>query len=157
MVVSVQFEKINVVDYYETKRRWPRRNRDTVLRLARRGALRGEELTAAIELERCILSIDCAPAAWRYDVNHLVRSGKHGGTTGEKGMVGQLDQRQSLKRWVDRLKAERGGWDALCVTIEVIMGEGLARIDKRYRRRRGWARRRLDEGLKIFRAVQQKT
>jgi hypothetical protein len=72
-------------------------------------------------------------------------------------MVGQLEQRRALERWVDKLKVESGGRDAIDVTIAVIMGQGLGQIDQRYGRRRGWAKLRLDEGLRVFTGIQKKT
>lgn len=136
---------------------WPSRRRDTVLRLARRGALRVEDLTAALELERCILSTNNGPAARRYEQRFSTSNRPRIGPGGETSLVALLEQRRALKRWVDRLKAESGGRDAIRVTLEVIMGEGLGQIDQRYGRRRGWARLRLNEGLRVFSAMQKKT
>ncbi len=133
------------------------RRRDPVLRLARRGALRVEELIAALELERCILSTNNGPAARRYEERLSTRNRVRMGPGGERSLVALLEQRRALKRWVDRLKVESGGRDAICVTLDVIMGEGLGQIDQRYGRRRGWARLRLNEGLRMFSAIQKKT
>ena len=133
------------------------RRRDTVLRLARRGCLRVEELTAALELERCILSNNSGLVARRYEQRFSTSNRPRIGPGGERGLVALLEQRRALKRWVDRLKAESGGHDAMRVTLDVIMGEGLAQIDQRYRRRRGWARLRLNEGLRVFCLIQKKT
>lgn len=135
----------------------PSRRRDTVLRLARRGGLRVEELTAAVELERCILSTNNGPVARRYEQRFSSGNRPRIGPGGDRSLVTLLEQRRALKRWVDRLKAESGGRDAIRVTLDVIMGEGLGHIDQRYGRRRGWARLRLNEGLRVFSAMQKKT
>ncbi len=157
MVVNKKIGQAEAADQSRGLQGWPSRRRDTVLRLARRGALRGEELTAALELERCILSATTGPVVRRYEQRFSTSNRPRIGPGGERGLVALLEQRRALKRWVDRLKAESGGCDAIRVTLDVIMGEGLGQIDQRYGRRRGWARLRLNEGLRVFSAMQKKT
>lgn len=157
MVVNRKIEQSEGAGHCRAPDGWPSRRRNTVLRLARRGGLRVDELTAALELERCILSTNNGPVARRYEPRFSSSSRPRIGPGGESGLVALLEQRRALTRWVDRLKAESGGRDAIRVTVDVIMGEGLGRIDQRYGRRRGWARLRLNEGLRVFSAMQKKT
>ena len=157
MVVNKKLRQSEGTGQCRTLHGWRPRRRDTVLRLARRGALRADELTAALELERCILSTNNSPVAGRYEPRFSRGNRRPIGPAGERGLVALLEQRRALKRWVDRLKEESSGRDAIRVTLEVIMGEGLGQIDQRYGRRRGWARSRLNEGLRVFSAMQKKT
>ena len=157
MVVKKNSKQSKEADQCRASRGFSSRRGDTVLRVARRGGLRVEELTAAVELERCILSNNSGLVARRYEQRFSTSNKNRIGPGGERGLVALLEQRRALKRWVDRLKAESGGRDAMRVTLDVIMGEGLAQIDQRYRRRRGWARLRLNEGLRVFCKIQKKT
>ena len=157
MVVNQKHRQSEKAGQCRALQGFPSRRRDTVLRLARRGVLRVEELNAALELERCILSTNNGPVARRYGEGFSASNRRRIGPGGEWGLVALLEQRRALIRWVDRLKAESHGRDAIRVTVDVIMGNGLGQIDQKYRRRRGWARLRLNEGLRVFSALQKKT
>lgn len=141
----------------EARKRTPQtqpRRSNTILTLARRGTLADEDLFAALELERYLQDDDQSGLCTRYG-RRASRFGKRPHAGGEERFARRIDRRKILRRWVEELAARPVGADAARVTMEVIMGGGLGEIDRSYRRRRGWARSRLGEGLKAFRSIQK--
>ena len=112
------------------------RRRDTLGRLARLGTIEKKELTAARDLERCIVNVERGSLARHdYQTRVLARRG-HINRGTDCGRAIQLEQSRLLQGWVERLKRERLGRESIQVTMGVILGRSLAELDRHYGRRR---------------------
>jgi hypothetical protein len=111
-------------------------------RLAKSGALGDDEIAVARSLENAVIAIQGEGAIPPAPGPHMGF-----GAVGEARMVRELDDRLFFERWVAAMSVAR--LPAAPVLDAVVEGKALAAIDRERKKRKGWARRRLQDGLSL--------
>jgi len=120
-----------------------------ISRLAKSGALGGEQVRAAMAIEDAVVSI----------LTNGIRSGfieeRRGGgmhNTFESGFLESCALRQAYNAWVVAMK--QAGLPAGPVLDVIIDGTPLTIIDKRRCKRKGWTRDRIKKALDLYISAQ---
>ena len=120
-----------------------------ISRLARSGALDTGDVAAALAIEAAVVSI------LTNDLHAGYRDGVHPGNPGQGFAEGRLlrfhDQRALYYDWVDAMTA--AGLSAGPVLDVIIEGKPLTAIDLAWKKRKGWARRLVQQGLALYRSM----
>lgn len=117
-----------------------------ISRLAKSGALNAEQVWAAIAIEDAIISI----------LTNNIRSGFIAERPKGRGLLNSFENmflesctsRQAYYAWIAAMKSKR--LPAGPVLDVIVDGIPLTVIDKRWRKRKGWARVKLTQALDLY-------
>lgn len=119
-----------------------------ISRLACSGAIGAGDIAAALSIEAAVISI--LTNDLRSGCGETIPAGRRGaGGFAEERALRFLDERQMFYAWVDAMTA--AGLAVGPVLDAVIEGKPLTTIDLSRKKRKGWTRRLVQKGLKLYR------
>lgn len=132
----------------------PDRIEEKIARMAVRGELKTGEARAALRLIAVASSAgDGGEPARNMTVGGRVFSEacSKGVNWREQCLVGRIADRQLLDVWRVALRG-RGSDPGITLAV-LVFGEALSAVDRRMKRRKGWARRQVRLGIETFHAI----
>lgn len=115
-----------------------------VSRLIKTGVLGPDEVTAVIGIECAVISI------LAHDIRSELRDRPKTGPAGQ-GVMRHYHDRRSYYAWIEAMQA--AGLSSGPVLDVILEGRPLHKVDKAWRRRKGWTRGLLGKSLRLYRDV----
>jgi len=121
-----------------------------ISRMAKTGALGPAEVCAARAIEEAVISILSQDVrSGKFERINLENGGR--GSCFEDAFIRRHDLRQNYYQWVEEMTARKV--PAGPVLDVIIEGRALTEVDRAWKKRKGWTRQKLVDGLRLFNEV----